>query len=66
MQRLVLLVAVYAWSWCGCAPALGPTEEADIARHGGTLARCQVEGRAIGKDGGLARYEACKADAGIQ
>lgn len=21
MQRLVLLVAVYAWSWCGCAPS---------------------------------------------
>lgn len=21
MQRLVLLAAVYAWSWCGCAPS---------------------------------------------
>lgn len=48
-----------------CSPALTPEDRAELAAHAATLEKCQEEGRALGKDGGLAQYEACKKANGV-
>lgn len=68
MGGLVVLLALLA---CASQTACGgskltPADELEIASHGVALERCKAEARATGPDGGIARYEACKTDAGIK